>query len=780
MGMHLRLLHNPFYVFLKSIFICACLCATPSIATAAKVDGLELSANDISRDYETRTVVLEGNVRIAIDGERLTCNKASINMQKQEIIAEGSVTIESADTYVEGEKIIYNYKTKLGEIHKGYVQAGQVVFVGEMIEKNSPTEYVAHDATYTSCRTCPAAWSFSGKKIKAEIGGYAYIKYPVFRVADFPIFILPKILVPLKSVRQSGFLVPSLEVSSTGGTAVTLPYFWAISRSQDLTYSLKQYEKSGLKQKADYRYVISESSKGAFQSAYLNDKAFTKSGNDDEQKEKFERGFFSYEHYFELPDGFVQRAKLNIVSDLRYVRDFSDEIAGHGDPALENKMSLTKNTEGQHISVETAHYTNLLKTNTHADNSDAVHRFPEIKYSLIEREFLNTNLFFKMDFNYTNFSRRDFSYDDIAADGSGNWVPTETRDGQFDYNTTTGQLDLIRTGQRYIFLPSVSYPFHIGQYLDINPSATFNSTYYLFNVDSTRAFITDPSEVSSYDQAASSQYLQTDISLKTKYSAVFGVDDKKSNRYKHEVEPEVIFSRIPYAERPDHIFFGNYQDQPWGRRNEPPSNNDVTGSSRVQFDYRDRLFDKDIATFVLSNHVIRKSYTDSVGASYKKFVTFRVAQSYDFNQAESEEDRPWSAMNGLLDIRMQNFQTHTTVDYYPYAKVANYSPRLLFITDLGSYIELTYSNKVIVQEDQVTSGQRTETIGTGLGFKTKYLDFNGVMNYLPITKQLESWEYAMSIKPPGDCWAILFKHSKAAGSDNTNYKVNVNFSYSGI
>lgn len=742
---------------------------------AARVGGLELSADNISRDYETRTVLLEGNVLIDVDGEKLTCDKARIQMLKQEIIAEGKVTLETSDTYIEGEKIVYNYKTKLGEIHKGYVQAGQVVFIGDLIQKESAINYIANDATYTSCRTCPAAWSFSGKKIKAEIGGYAYITYPVFRVADFPIFILPRILVPLKSTRQSGFLIPSLDYSSGGGTAITLPYFWAISRNQDLTYALKSYQKRGFKHKTDYRYIIAEGSGGAISAAYLHDKTFTASGDSNDQQQELRRGFLSYQHHFDLPNGFTQRAKFNIVSDLRYPRDFSDEIIGHGYPALENQMSLTKNTQDQHFRVEATHYTNLLKEEALTDNSDAVHRFPEIQYSIMEREILNTNLFLKLDLNYTNFSRRNFSYDDVDSSGK----PVDVHDGKYNYSTSTDKKDLIRTGQRYIVQPVASYPFHIGTYLDVNPTATFNSTYYLFNVASDKTESDIPGNtVPNYSRSAASQFLQTDISFKTKYSAVYGIDNKISDRYKHEIEPEIIFSRIPYAQRPNHVFFGNFQDQPYARRSEPPSNADVTGASRVQFDYRDRLFDKNIVSFVLNNYAIRKTYL-AEGADYKKFITFRLAQSYDINQAESENSRPWSAINGLIDLRTKNFETHSTVDYYPYAKVANFSPRMFFLTNLGNYLELTYSNKVIVQEDQVTSSQRTETVGVGLGFKTKYLDFNGTTNYLPVTRQIESWKYSIVFKPPGDCWSLNFIHNKTTGSDS-NYKVDVNFVFSGI
>lgn len=742
---------------------------------AAKMGGLDLSADAVSRDYETRTVILQGHVQIMIDGEKLTCDKATINMLKHEILAEGNTSLETETTYIEGEKIVYNYKTKLGEIHKGYVQAGQVVFIGELIQKNSSVSYFVKDATYTSCRTCPAAWSFSGQEIKAEIGGYAYIKYPIFRVAEFPIFILPRILIPLKSTRQSGFLIPSLDYSASEGIAITIPYFWAISRSQDLTYSIKNYEKRGIKHKFDYRYMIAEDSDGRLNAAYLNDKIFTSSGRESDQAQELNRGFLSYQHYFELPDGFTQRARFNVVSDLRYPRDFSDELLGHGDPALENQMSLTKNTENTHFSVEATHYTNLLKSDALTNNSDAVHRFPEIQYSLIEREILNSNVFFRFDLNYTNFSRRNFSYDDVDSTGQ----PVDVHDGKFSYFFGTDQKDLIRTGQRYIFQPSVSYPFHIGTYLNINPTVTYNSSYYLFNVDSAKTETDIPGQaINGYSRFANSQFLQTDISFKTKYSAVYGINDKVSNFYKHEIEPEIIFSQIPYAQRPDHIFFGNFQNQPNARRNEPPTDTDVIGPSRVQFDYRDRLFDKDLVSFVLSNYVIRKTYLDS-GANYKKFVTFRLAQSYDFNQAERENARPWSAINGLLDLREKNFETHSIVDYYPYAKAANFSPRMLFRTDVGNYLELTYSNKVIVQEDQVTYSQRTETVGLGLGFKTKYFDLKGTTNYLPVAKQIESWEYSSIFKPPGDCWSINLIHHKTTGSDS-KYKININFVFSGI
>ncbi|OFZ18564.1 MAG: hypothetical protein A2Z20_10590 [Bdellovibrionales bacterium RBG_16_40_8] len=735
---------------------------------AAKAGDLELSADSISRDYETRTLLLEGNVKISYEREYIFCHKATINMKSQTITAEGNVILENDETYIEGEKIVYNYKTKLGEIHKGLVQAGQVVFIGDIIKKNSASKFLASNAKYTSCATCPPGWSFSGKEIEAEVGGYAYIKYPVMRIVDFPVLILPWLLIPLKSKRQSGLLVPSLENSSTGGTAFTLPYFWAISQSQDITYSLKTYEKRGLKQKAEYRYVLNENSKGSINTAILNDRAFTSEGGPTGYKESFRRGFLSYRHFYELPDNFIHRASFDLISDLRYPRDFSDELGGHGDPALENKMSITKNSNTQHFSVEADYYTNLLKEYTNADNSDAVHRFPELQYSLTERELLNTNVFFKFDFNYTNFARRNFSYDDDDA-GAGR-KPTTAHDGQFDYSGN--QHDLIRTGQRLIFKPRLSYPFHIGNFIDINPSVFYNETQYRFNVSPVTPIV-------DYSKNAELRYLQTDISFKTKYSAIYGTNNPNSSLIKHEIEPELIYSRIPVADRPNNIFFGNFSDQPYSRHNEVVNDSDFEGPSGIQFDYHDRLFNKDLATFILNNYLIRKNYSSNA-SSYQKFFTYRLTQSYDLNQARQENPHPWSVINSLLNVRLKNFETHTTADYYPYAKIANWTTRLKFINDRRNYLELTYSENSIVNDDQTdTVGQRTQTLGTGVGFITKRLDLLGKTNYSIQTAQLENWEYVASVKPPGDCWSIRFGHKKTLGAD-TVFKISLNFEFNGI
>ncbi|NJL25562.1 MAG: LPS-assembly protein LptD, partial [Calothrix sp. SM1_5_4] len=134
------------------------------------------------------------------------------------------------------------------------------------------------------------------------------------------------------------------------------------------------------------------------------------------REEGFNRWFTRYGHYFDLPDGYVSRADINLVSDLRYPRDFPDELPGHGDPALESRASISRSTDNHYWSAEGSMYTNLLKEYPMANNEDSVNRLPEIKYSLKERQLLEDGPFFSLNVDYVNFARNNFNYDDLGGD----------------------------------------------------------------------------------------------------------------------------------------------------------------------------------------------------------------------------------------------------------------------------------------------------------------------------------------------------------------------------
>ncbi|MCB0356142.1 MAG: LPS-assembly protein LptD [Bdellovibrionales bacterium] len=769
--------------------------ATPSFGQM-QVGGISIAADNSEFDNENNTLTLIGNVQLIYNGYYLSSDKAVLNRESKEVVAESRVVLQTIDTYIEADKAEFNLDTQRGVFYKGFIQSGKVIFEGDIIKKIADKKYEATNASYTACNTCPPAWSFSGSLIKAELGGYADISLPVLKVANIPIFILPKILVPLKSERQSGVLVPSMKFGGSNGITIINRYFWAISRSEDLTLSAYKYETRGWKAHGHYRYILNENSQGDLKGAYLYDQAFKncvqdcKNVNpDDVLEQKVDRGFVGYSHYYLLPHNIVQRAAVYWISDLRYIRDFSDELDGlHGRSAIENRLSVTKNSEMQHLSGELAFYTNLLKENAFAGNEESVHRLPDIKYSLIERRVGNSNLLFRMDIDYTNFNRNNFSYDDICSDDSGLNLPcadlvadddpnairtrfNSQRDGKFDPG-----IDLIRTGQRLDISPQISYPIPIGNVLNIMPSIKFRETQYRFN-----------SLSDDVSQTAARRYVETNVSMRTLLSQLYGdVNNPNANSYKHEIEPEILFSQRPWVRRPEHIFFGDYNSQPYSRSTEKLSDvdlfgndNNLYGLNKVQFDYEDRLFNKKLLTFKLTNNFIRKIWQEGT-PSYRSIVNFAILQSYDFDQLERDNPKPWSNVDLLFRVNLDNLVIYSTASYYPYANATNNSTRIRLITEDSSFLETAYTQTFTVDDDNTYRfAERSETITGSAGFNFKYLILKGTLNYNSVSRELQSWKYESIIKPPGECWNLEFSQWGTIGTEKPEYEINFNFDFSG-
>ncbi len=618
--------------------------------------------------------------------------------------------------------------------------------------------------------------------IDAELGGYARIRRPIFRIGGVPVLWAPAIIVPLKSSRQSGVLVPNAEQSKMGGLALSIPYFWAINRSQDFTFTPKYYTERGLKLMGDYRYVVNETSKGELRTAWIDDDVFL-SADDIAKKNlnKFDRYFVWYSQHLDMPENFTVRAEIKQVSDLRYPRDFPQEIQGHGDPALENKVSITKSADNQIASAEVDLYTNMLHTDPLQNNEDAVHRAPELRYNIKDQNLFDSGLFFSLNSQYVNFTREDKSYDDLWSKkvGAGylrgpinDRKLLAPRDGQFSpFFGEQVPLDLMRTGQRFDINPKLAYPFRIGRLLDVVPAIEYRETQYRF-------YPSDSAEAAGFGPTAARRYLQTDLTAKTEFTRVFGGLDPKADRFKHSFEPEVGYSYIPFLRRPDHPFFGDFKGLQYTRQFEPVSDADLSKrSTGIQFDYLDRTYEKQLVNFALNNRFTRKTWKNGE-PEYKTVGLVRLSQSYDINEANSSRTpRPWSSVNLLADMRLDHFETYTTAEYNGYAKVTNISSRVRLKMTEKNFLQAGYTRNFIFDDDYIPTNE-TRNFAWGAGLALKYVDIVGQFEYEARDTRLQAFRYMMNLRPPGKCWVLKLEQRLVLLGEQTT-RVSFNFDFGG-
>ncbi len=788
---------------------------TARLTTGSGAPGF-YSAATMFADNDAQTIQLVGNVVVQFEGELIRCDRAIINEKTKTISAEGNLIIASPSAYVEGKQAELSYRDNTGVVFDGFVKSGQVIFEGRVIRKIGPMNYVAEQAQYTACTTCPAAWSFTGASINAEIGGYAFIKNSFLKVGGIPIFWLPYLIVPLKSERQTGFLFPSYDIEGEN-FAIGLPFFWAISRSQDLTLTPKFYTLRGLKGLLNYRYILAEDSGGETNAGFFlfSDSIFA---NDSQLPnrpgaERSGRWYLTHSHSLVLPGGFVNTARMNFVSDLRYPRDFPEEIGGRGDAALENSLSLAKNSESLHTSIQAKYFINQLKSDPLDGNADAVHRFPEIRQSGVDRSVLNSRLFLRWDIAYVNFAREDFAYDDVvvAADGSRSIDRTRgaggTNSGSFQSGT-----DLIRTGQRLDIKPEFSLPFRIGQYIDVLPTLQARHTQYSFNV-------TAPAG-SSFDTLPNRQSVKPKIAFRTPFSRVYDLENEPSEtdegiaagttgpapastepesgifaalqpkaappkpiRLKHEFEPEFAVSGIPWLQQTDSAFFGENTLAPIYLESQPVSNADFLSAKGLQFDYEDRITQRNIMSLVLNNRLVKKSWSGDA-ANYRQIISVKNGTNYEFDKRDREMAGNFSDIHTMVDVRLDHFETNAIVRYFPLHQVANTSARILFRDDRGDYIQLSYAQSFSITETISDANKRTEeNIGVTVGYTHRYAtvstsaNFNPVA-YSPLNFEVKSWNATLALRPPGSCWSLNATVGQALG-DKIQFSFKPNFSFGG-
>lgn len=742
---------------------------------SAKIQGILLNADTMSRDSENEVVDLEGNVQIVLQNQHLKADKAHVNLRTRQAELTGHVEIVSPKTTVGGTAATLDYENNTGVIYDGYVQSGPVVFSGALLQKVSEDEYYVSNADYTTCTNCPATWGFSGSNIRAELGGYAYIKSSFLKIYSVPVFWLPYLIVPLKSDRQSGLLPPRLLGDPDGGIAFSESYFWALSHSTDATLGLTSYDRRGLKAFGEYRYMLNENSYGNLTGAALVDRAFS----DDRRVLDYEspgnqghditRWYAKYDHYYDMPGGYIQRAQINVASDLQYPKDFPEETFNYGDPAMDNRVSLTKNSFANHLSVDTSYYINMMQSDPLASNENAVHRLPEIRLSQTQQKIANSQFLYSYNLNYVNFARAGQGYDNMTKNASGERFITSNgstdcsapgdydanpkcpivRDGVFDPNT-----DLLRTGQRLDLSGTISRPILIGDYLDLLPSISYRETDYEFNAGD--------------DRSNARRYVRASLGAKTSMNRVFvSGDDPKADKYKHEIIPEVIGTTIPWLYHPSHPFFGTSDDpDPTFYYNDFLSNSDVFGNHGVQFDYNDRIYDRGLITFVLNNKIVQKKWVGD-NPEYLQIASFKIFQSYDSYQASLRDStrKPWSDLTAILDLRFPQFQTYSIFTYLQDLQVMNVNSRVRLSNEFGQFFQVQWTRTYpSLQPGQpvVTDIEksRVENYTFGAGFQSGYLNFMGKFTYdanwanTESKDKITSWAYVAQIKPPGDCWAI--------------------------
>ena len=213
---------------------------------------------------------------------------------------------------------------------------------------------------FTTCKKnsdkCPP-WKFRAEEIKHDKSKQTiYYKNAWLDLYDQPVIYFPKFFHPDPTVkRQSGFLTPRFESSSSLGDSLSVPYFKVISESKDLTFSPKIFgENEGLFQN-EYRQENKKSS-------HISDISLKRKKNN------------SKTHFFSntlatLDLSFFESSELELnietTSDDNYLKShkIESEITNNNS-LLSSFLSIKGNNKDLYVQAKVEAYEDLTKENS--------------------------------------------------------------------------------------------------------------------------------------------------------------------------------------------------------------------------------------------------------------------------------------------------------------------------------------------------------------------------------------------------------------------------------
>lgn len=226
----------------------ALLTLAPALGAAAKPGpdkDILLQGNVLEYDSDKKIATVHGKVEVDYGGRILLADQVTYNQNTDVVTAEGHVALmdENGDVAF-AERVTLTDKMRDGALEGfGALLGKHGRLVAASAQRKEGRYTIARHVAYTPCRICnqpghrTPVWEIKAFRVVHDQKTH-HIKFYDATIAALgvPILYTPYLTEPDPTVKHaSGFLLPDIGWLGSNGYFVTLPYYWSMSKSRDLT-----------------------------------------------------------------------------------------------------------------------------------------------------------------------------------------------------------------------------------------------------------------------------------------------------------------------------------------------------------------------------------------------------------------------------------------------------------------------------------------------------------------------------------------------------------------
>ncbi|HEV8718389.1 MAG TPA: LPS assembly protein LptD [Candidatus Binatia bacterium] len=497
-------------------------------APAEEQEKVRVKANTLTYEEQSNTVTATGDVVVTKGETTVTADTVGVNRATNVVTARGNVVVKDPQGEVEADTLRLEMEDETGELTNGTIRLprNQYILTGKTLQKFYGQSYHIEDGAFTTCQCDDfrkADWSIGGKTIDVTLRGTGEVHDGVFRVRDIPIFYLPYGIVPLNNERQSGLLFPSYGFSSKRGFVWQQPFYWAISKSQDMTLTTDLETSARIGIWGEYRYAPNARTEGQFAASYFNEQirgpATTSTPVD--------RWSLTGTHRQTLADDLRLYSDLFFVSDDLFLREINHRALSLASSDSTDFELRSRRFTDSHVGGVKAWANALLRT--------------EASYYQDLEQNRDQGLEHNQDFAFQVLPRLQFQgrqrfWQDRLEAGL-------AIDGAHFYRNRG------YAGQRLDFAPSVALPFHWGDYAFGAVQVVGRETaYHLTSEEPGQPALPQGNQLHG-DRTR--EIVQFNARIGTRLSRVFDVSWGRLLKLQHVLEPEVAYLYVPFVGQDD-------------------------------------------------------------------------------------------------------------------------------------------------------------------------------------------------------------------------------------
>jgi LPS-assembly protein len=301
---------------------------------------IKIIADKITYYKKDNKYVMTGSVLITRRHFRLYADKVVYFYKTGFAVATGHVIAYSKGSVTKAKKLDVYLKNRFGSIYDSHIHylKKNIFIYGQKITHKAKGFYQVKNGYITSCRRKPPSWKISSSFSNIYVGQYAFSYNSFFYIHNVPVLYFPFMVMPIKTKKSSGLLIPTAGYSSLTGFQAGEGYYFDLGRSQDLTYNLNYYSYLGIGNSLKYRYSLNQFSHGSIYGFYIHESSGPKSLALSPHLSRY----LLLSHNADFIDGLAIKTNLNIPSDPAVYIDFSTNVYQMTKNRLSSNFSATK------------------------------------------------------------------------------------------------------------------------------------------------------------------------------------------------------------------------------------------------------------------------------------------------------------------------------------------------------------------------------------------------------------------------------------------------------